>query len=404
MLLKIQMSSWLRSAPVKLPPKTEGVFPVSFETDPTFIAEVIPFPNPSRLYSSAERNTSNSETLLNEITIASPAEVAEVVPVPIKEVIPYPSPSRLFPSKNSSPAPRVSANNETASNDQTPRAPSNTEVVPYPSPSRLFSSGQRQANKPASSPLKANPRSVVKNPTVPQAPVVQMEAPHIVDVTIAIPLFNGVEFLADALQSVKRQTYGNWEGIIGINGYGISADAIVTRVSQVVQKAGLLNRFRITNLAEAEGAAQAINALVAEATTPFIAHLDADDIWLPKKLEIQMETIMSDPEIGIVGTWCRYFGESTNSPNLPGGLLRKSDFVKMNPLIHSSILIKREIANYTDEFVTYDYDCWIRNMLDGVKIFNNNSILVLHRIHKSSFFNASNTQKPELVRKKYNLV
>jgi len=113
--------------------------------------------------------------------------------------------------------------------------------------------------------------------------------------------------------------------------------------------------------------------------------------------------MMSDSEIGIVGTWCRYFGESTNSPNLPGGALRPSDFAKTNPLIHSSILIKREHATYTDEFVTYDYDCWVRNMLAGVKMFNNNSILVLHRIHKSSFFNASDKQKPELVREKYGI-
>jgi hypothetical protein len=61
-------------------------------------------------------------------------------------------------------------------------------------------------------------------------------------------------------------------------------------------------------------------------------------MWLPKKLELQMKVIEKNPDVGIVGTHCRYFGESTAIPKIPDNELYRADFVKMNPLIHSSIL------------------------------------------------------------------
>jgi len=290
---------------------------------------------------------------------------------------------------------------------ETPEVPGT--VVPYPIPSALFAPGQRVVvptrlnNTIESVPTSAS-RPIVTKAEPAQPPVQQMEAAADVNVSILIPLYNGIEFLEDALQSVKRQTYKNWTGLIGVNGHGQSGEPVFTKARNTVQKLGLENRIRVINLASAVGGAQAINALVAESDTPYVAHLDADDIWLPKKLEVQMNTITNGADYGIVGTWCRYFGESTTSPNLPGGALRRADFYKTNPLIHSSILIKRDLAIYTDEFVTYDYDCWIRNISNDVKIFNINSILVLHRIHKASFYNSSKTQQPELVREKYGFV
>jgi glycosyltransferase involved in cell wall biosynthesis len=280
------------------------------------------------------------------------------------------------------------------------------DIVPYPIPSALFAPGQRvvvpsrlNESRPTAA---SNPITIKPEPVAPA--VVQMEAPADINVSIVIPLYNGVEFLEDALQSVKRQTYKNWDCLIGVNGHGQTGEPVLTKAMRIVQKLALENRVRVLNLPEAVGGAQAINALVAETTVQYIAHLDADDIWLPKKLEIQMAAMTNPSDFGIVGTWCRYFGESTSSPNLPGGALRRTDFYKTNPLIHSSILIKRDLANYTDEFVTYDYDCWIRNVINDVKIFNVNSILVLHRIHKASFYNSSKTQQPELVREKYNFI
>jgi glycosyltransferase involved in cell wall biosynthesis len=231
----------------------------------------------------------------------------------------------------------------------------------------------------------------------------QIPKPSNPEVTVIIPLYNGFEFLEGSLESTRRQTFKNWVGIVAVNGHGKTGEPVLSKVRALVASLGMSDVFDVINLPDIKGGAAAITKAAEIATTPFVAHLDCDDIWLPKKLETQMKLIDSDEEVGIVGTMCRYFGDSSDIPVLPTGELKKADFVKRNPMIHSSILIRRDLAVYTDEFVAYDYDCWVRNMLYGVKIVNIDNILVFHRVHMKSFYNASGKQDPDLVQKKYNL-
>ena len=66
--------------------------------------------------------------------------------------------------------------------------------------------------------------------------------------------------------------------------------------------------------------------MVGRATTPYIAHLEADDLWLSKKLQYQMSIFEQDQTIGIVGAMCRYFGDSNDFKILPPGMLNIDDF------------------------------------------------------------------------------
>jgi hypothetical protein len=245
---------------------------------------------------------------------------------------------------------------------------------------------------------------VVRPILPPSVQMKQIPRPSAPTVTVLIPLYNGLEFIEGSLESVRRQTYKNWVGVIGVNGHGETGEPIVSKLKELVNSLGMTDVFEVINLPDAKGAAATITLLAKNhSTTQYVAHLDCDDIWLPKKLETQVKKLESEPTIDIVGTMCRYFGDSSDIPTLPAGELRKSDFEKTNPLIHSSIMIRRELANYTDEFVAYDYDCWVRNIINDAKITNIDTILVFHRIHSKSFFNASNKQDPEAVREKYNL-
>jgi hypothetical protein len=254
-------------------------------------------------------------------------------------------------------------------------------------------------------PVAKQTKTQAKKKEEPVKEVEQSPAPENPQITVVIPLFNGVDFLSEALASVKKQTYTDWVGIIGINGHGFTGEPVLSKTNSIIQSLGMSNQFIAVNLPNVKGAAQAISQVVQVfVKTPYVAHIDCDDMWLPKKLELQMKVIEKNPNVGIVGTHCRYFGESTAIPKIPDNELYRGDFVKMNPLIHSSVLIRTELAIYTDEFVTYDYDCWVRNLLNGVRLWNVPLLLVLHRIHKTSFYNASNKQEPDLVRQKYKLL
>jgi glycosyltransferase involved in cell wall biosynthesis len=222
-----------------------------------------------------------------------------------------------------------------------------------------------------------------------------------IPVTVLVPLYNGIEFLQECLESVKEQFYPNWTCVVGVNGHGEDGGEVFVKARYIVD--GLKDsRFSVVNIPEARGAPQAINWLVENSTTEWVAHLDADDRWHPMKLQCQIKALETHGSvIDVIGTWCEYFGEWTGGPNIPGLFIHGLEFEKLNPMIHSSILIKKELAKYTDEFVTYDYDCWCRNLVNGVRFFNVPLRLTFHRVHSNSAFNASGAQKPELVRLKY---
>ena len=221
-----------------------------------------------------------------------------------------------------------------------------------------------------------------------------------VPVTVLVPLYNGIEYLEECLQSVKDQIYTNWTCVVGVNGHGDTNSDVFLSAQKIIQ--GLQDpRFLVVNLPGVKGAPAAINSLVASAKTEWVAHLDADDKWYPMKLHCQIKIVEQGSGADVIGTFCEYFGEWSGGPSIPGGYVPNQTFVRENPMIHSSILIRKELAYYTDEFVTYDYDCWVRLAMQNKIFFNVPLAITCHRVYAQSHFNASGKQRPDLVQAKY---
>ncbi len=210
--------------------------------------------------------------------------------------------------------------------------------------------------------------------------------------SILIPLFNGVEFLAECLESVGRQTFCDWELLIGINGHGdgLGKLGILERVKGIV---GTDARIRILVQPQVRGKVQSLNDLVKQARGSWICLLDTDDIWAPQKLEEQCKAIRGVAKTACaVGTWCVYFGEMQGAPSLPGGWLDPAQLAEVNPIINSSVSIQRCLAHWKHPAlangIMEDYDLWMRIALAGGKLYNIPKHLVGHRIHSSSAFNS----------------
>jgi glycosyltransferase involved in cell wall biosynthesis len=116
-------------------------------------------------------------------------------------------------------------------------------------------------------------------------------------VSVIIPVYNGAEFIADAVESATTQTYRNLEIIVVDDG---SRDSSLEIVRSLASKD---DRIRI--IAQPNGGvAKARNTAIAAAKGEFIAPLDADDLWLPAKIERQMARMSADgDECGFVYTW-----------------------------------------------------------------------------------------------------
>jgi glycosyltransferase involved in cell wall biosynthesis len=109
-------------------------------------------------------------------------------------------------------------------------------------------------------------------------------------VSVIIPNYNYEKFIAATVESVLSQTYKNIEIIIVDDG---SKDNSL----EVLKQFG--DKIRIIEQKNA-GVSVARNHGVSLSTGEYIAFLDADDIWLPEKLERQIEKFKADAEIGLV--------------------------------------------------------------------------------------------------------
>jgi GT2 family glycosyltransferase len=97
-------------------------------------------------------------------------------------------------------------------------------------------------------------------------------------VSVIIPAYNAAKFVGRTLQSLRDQTFGDFEAIVVDDG---SSDDTASVVQQVVEADP---RFRLIRQANG-GVAAARNRAIAEARGRYLANLDSDDMWLPTFLE-----------------------------------------------------------------------------------------------------------------------
>jgi teichuronic acid biosynthesis glycosyltransferase TuaG len=214
-------------------------------------------------------------------------------------------------------------------------------------------------------------------------------------ISILMPIYNGIEFLEESLPTILYQTYKDWELIIGINGHSPNSD-----IYQIAKKYES-DKIHVYDLENIKGKSEALNEMLKYAKYDWITLLDVDDKWLPKKLATQIPFM---DNYDVIGTQCQYFCDRNNSPQIPIGDITKLNFLQVNPIINSSVLLKREFCWWDKNHDgVEDYDLWLRLWRQGKRFYNVPEIQVLHRIHQSSAFNArgNNLKVNELI-KKYN--
>lgn len=118
-------------------------------------------------------------------------------------------------------------------------------------------------------------------------------------VSVIIPFYNGKEFIAQAVNSVLRQTYTSYEIIVVDDG---STDDSKKALEQFD---GKIRYFYQQN----QGISNARNKAVKEAKGEYIALLDQDDIWYPRRLEKQVKVMDENSDISIVYSDCHYINE-----------------------------------------------------------------------------------------------
>ena len=199
-------------------------------------------------------------------------------------------------------------------------------------------------------------------------------------ITVLMPIYKGVEFFHEALASLRAQTCQNWELLVGIN--GLPQCSTNWEILHLYRG----DRVQVLDLGELGGKAAALNVMMRDVQTDWVALLDVDDLWEPTKLARQFPYTQL---YSVVGTQCIYFGDRAGSPNIPLGEVPRDTFINENPIINSSAILRREDARWDEEFNCglEDYDLWSRLVTQGKRFYNVPASLVRHRVHRASHFN-----------------
>ena len=107
-------------------------------------------------------------------------------------------------------------------------------------------------------------------------------------VSIITPNYNSEKFISETINSVLNQTYKNWEMIIVDD---VSSDKSIDIISAFCKQD---SRIQLHQLSNNSGAAIARNKAIELAKGTFISFLDSDDLWLPKKLECQLDFMLKN--------------------------------------------------------------------------------------------------------------
>lgn len=207
-------------------------------------------------------------------------------------------------------------------------------------------------------------------------------------VSILLAVYNGEKYLRSSIESVIGQTYEDFELLIGFNGTVDNSKEIVKEFKD--------KRIRVFDYGMDKGKSKTLNRLLKEAKGEWLAMQDDDDIWFPKKLELQME-VAKELDYDVIGSKIFYCDELDKITGQPKISTEHSEIVFKsmkgdNQIPNSSAIFKTSITkevNGWDETLAgiEDFDFWLKLMKKGCRFVNLKKQLVLHRVHKDSNFN-----------------
>jgi glycosyltransferase involved in cell wall biosynthesis len=206
-------------------------------------------------------------------------------------------------------------------------------------------------------------------------------------VTVLIPAYNAAATIERALDSVLAQTYTDYEIIVVDDG---SHD----KTSEVVQSYQAAD-VRLVRLPSNQGASSAVNEGLKEARGELVAFLDADDEWLPSKLEKQVDALVRNPAAVIATCGCRFvdpegkvfreFGipaPDTNKAEVWRSLLAGTFIAK--PCVVARMEALRKVGPFDVKLpVAEDQNMWIQLAMLGEVEFLREYLTIVHESPRS---------------------
>ncbi len=206
-------------------------------------------------------------------------------------------------------------------------------------------------------------------------------------VSVITPAYNAAPFIAETIESVRAQTFDDWELVIVDDG---STDATNDLIAEYRERDG---RIRLLHQANA-GPSSARNHAMRAARGAFFAFLDSDDVWDPEYLERQLAVFRDYPDTHLVTGVARFRGGAGDGkpmrPFVSGyPLLSLRDMIADDAAVFIMTLFRREVFEATggldeSKWRSEDYDFWLRAATAGFIFRRNPQPLGRYRVREGS--------------------
>ncbi len=195
-------------------------------------------------------------------------------------------------------------------------------------------------------------------------------------ISVVMAVHNGLPYLYTAVESILKQSFGDFEFIIIDDA---SYDGSLEILHSYQDK-----RILLLKNARQNGLSKSLNRGLATARGKYIARMDHDDISLPQRLQTQKGFLDSHSEIDVVGSWAKTIegnSEMIWTPVANDEEIR-SELIFNPSLVHSSVMFRRKAKLRYDPDVAraQDYDLWCR-AAEKVRFANIEQVLLRYRIH-----------------------
>jgi len=211
-------------------------------------------------------------------------------------------------------------------------------------------------------------------------------------ISVVMAVYNDEKFLSDAIESILKQSYSDFEFIIVNDGSTDNSVAIISRFQKLDKRIVFIDRK------ENKGLPYSLNESITLAKGKYIARMDSDDVAVEDRFEKQIDFLERRPDIDILGGQVALIDskglilKSSKKPLSFNKIKKSAEFVC--PISHPTYMVKKNVyltlGCYRDSFVyAQDYDFILRAIDYGFIIENIPDKLVYYR----SFKNMHSTSK-----------
>lgn len=227
-------------------------------------------------------------------------------------------------------------------------------------------------------------------------------------VTVVVPVYNAEKYILETLESIAQQSFRNFSAVIVDD---CSKDGSAAIVEAFCKRD---TRFRyLRSSANFGGPAGPRNMGVAASSSPWVAFCDSDDVWVPHKLEVQLDVALATGA-DVVASGVRDFNDGEAMPVFdvpakpaPSQIIAHPRLLLKNWIALSSVLVRRDALDAAGPFneakthiAVEDFDMWLRITGQGMMIRRVMAPLVHYRKLPTSI----SASKTMMVRKALNII